>query len=147
VNYIADKETSSEVSPQRQAILDAHIRERVQSEVNSLRAQEDSVRQEIERALEKENLDRERGDDDGSTLGDVKASAALMGDLEEIRMKMGKFQSRQALAGSVAAMESGEALTDCYKCVKWFPRSLPLITINQNKHFYPTELLARNEQI
>ena len=124
MNYIADREVSPEIPSHRQTTLDTHIRARIQSELESLRAEEESVRQEIEHALEKENLDRERGSEaeDGDTtgtLGDVKVSAALLGDLDEIRRKAEGFRTKQESDNkSLAARTSGEALMSCYKCVK-----------------------------
>jgi MICOS complex subunit MIC19 len=129
VNYLADREVSPEISPHRQTTLDAHIRARIQSELDSLQAEEKSVRQEIERALEKENLDREREkEDDTSTLGDVKASAALLGDLDEIQRRVEKYKSRRELGGSLAARASGEALLSCYKCVIFYSFSVASLT-------------------
>jgi MICOS complex subunit MIC19 len=119
VKYL-DQDAPTEPSPERQAILDAHIRARIQSELETLLEQEEVVRREIELTLEKENLDRESSGEeegDGSTLGDVKASVALLGDLEEIRRKVERFQNRQEQSDSVAARESEAALASCYKYV------------------------------
>jgi altered-inheritance-of-mitochondria protein 13 len=127
VKYL-DQDASTEPSPERQAILDAHIRARIQSELETLLEQEEVVRREIELTLEKENLDRESSsgeeEGDGSTLGDVKASVALLGDLEEIRRKVERFQSRQEQSDSVAARESEAALASCYKYVPCYRHAI-----------------------
>lgn len=85
------------------------------------------VRDEIEKELEKENLDRERGmagdasspehAEGDSTVGDIKSSAVLMGDLEEVRSKIEKFQSRRELAELPTLRAKGDAVVSCYKCV------------------------------
>lgn len=122
MNHLTDNTASTVPSPERQSTLDAHIRSRIQSELEHLRQQEDEVKQEIERALEKENLDRERamagevsrGAEEGSA-GSVKSSAALLGDLEELREKVDRFQSRRALTEFPEVQATSEAVVSCYK--------------------------------
>lgn len=123
MNHLADRLASPETTPERQSTLDAHIRSRIQSELEHLRKEEENVRQEIEKALEKENLDRERtmagtaSETEGDALGDVKSSAALVGDLEEIRSKVDRFQTRRDLSAFPAVKADGEAVISCYQCV------------------------------
>jgi altered-inheritance-of-mitochondria protein 13 len=115
---------SSETTPERQMTLDVLIRSRIQTDLQHLREQEDYVRQQIELALEKENLEREKnmaGDASGPdgneiTFGSVKTSAALRGDLEEIRSKVDRFHSRQDFEEIRTVREKGEALVACYRC-------------------------------
>jgi MICOS complex subunit MIC19 len=120
MNHLSDQLGSSEITPKRRAMLDAHIRSRIQVDLQHLREQEDHVRQEIELALEKENLEREKSmagevaERDG-TLGSVKSSAALMGDLEEIRSEVDRFHSRQEAEGVRVVKEKGEAVVSCYR--------------------------------
>lgn len=102
--------------------MDAHVRSRIHAELEHLRTEEENVRREIEQALEKENLDRERSmageaseEDVDGALGDVKTSASLMGDLEEIRRKVDRFQVRRELGDFPAVKENGEAVISCYK--------------------------------
>jgi altered-inheritance-of-mitochondria protein 13 len=87
-----------------------------------LKQEEENVRLEIERALEKENLDRERSmageaseGEDGAAAGSVKSSASLMGDLEEIRSKVDKYQAKRDLTEFPDVKENGEAVIACYK--------------------------------
>jgi len=123
VNHLSNQLASPETTPGRQTTLDAHIRSRIQADLQHLREQEEHVRQEIEIALEKENLEREKSmagevpesDGDESTLGSVKSSAALMGDLEELRSKVDRFHSRQGLEGIHTVKEKGEAMVSCYR--------------------------------
>lgn len=105
--------------PERQIAIDSHIRERIQNELTALRAEEETVQLEIHRALEKENLDREMGmvSEDGSTHGGLKTSVALIGDLEEIREKVDRFQTRRQLGDFPFVKETGEAIASCYKYV------------------------------
>ncbi|KAF9002009.1 hypothetical protein BDQ17DRAFT_1390949 [Cyathus striatus] len=127
VNQLSDRAESPETSPERQSVLDAHIRDRIQGELQRLRQEEEHVREAIEHALEKENLDRERsmaGDASGSdeaAAGDVKSSAALQGDLEEIRGKIEKYQVRKDLEEYPEVRAHGEAVVDCYRNNKTTP--------------------------
>jgi altered-inheritance-of-mitochondria protein 13 len=71
------------------------------------------VRDQIQAALEKENLDRERemaGDPDS-----VKTSPTLMADLEEVRVKVDRFHARRDLSDYPALRENRDALVACYK--------------------------------
>ena len=120
MNHLSDQLGSSETTPKRQATLDAHIRSRIQADLQHLREQEDHVRQEIELALEKENLEREKSmagkaAERDEIVGSVKSSAALMGDLEEIRSKVDRFHSRQEAEGIHVVKEKGEAVVSCYR--------------------------------
>jgi altered-inheritance-of-mitochondria protein 13 len=122
VNDLSDRLDSSSPSPERQATLDGHIRARIASELAHLREEEAGVRAEIEQALEKENLDRERemaGAEEGGEegAGNVRSSAALMGDLEEVRSKVEKYQARRELTEFPEVKRNGEAVVECYKCV------------------------------
>ncbi|TEB36078.1 hypothetical protein FA13DRAFT_1787526 [Coprinellus micaceus] len=111
VDQLSDNLDAPETTPQRQSVIDSHIRARIRGELERLKKEEEDVRHQIEAALEKENLDRERSmagdasaspDNDGSApapgAGDVKTSAALFGDLEEIRNKINKYHSKRDLS-------------------------------------------------
>jgi len=126
VNHLADTVASPETSSERQSTLDAHVRSRIQAELSRLRQEEEEVKDEIERTLEKENLDRERDmageesysdevEGEESKVGTVKSSAALKGDLEEVRRKVERFQMRRELGDYPELKEKGEALLSCYK--------------------------------
>jgi len=122
VNQLSDNLASPDTPPERQSSIDAHVRSRIQAELARLREEEEQVKQEIEHALEKENLDRERGmageesESEGEGgAGSVKSSAALMGDLEELRRKVEKYHTRHELEGYSAVQAKGEAVVSCYK--------------------------------
>lgn len=124
MNELVDNTASPSPSSERQSTIDAQIRSRIQAELTHLRQEEEEVRQEIERALEKENLDRERAmageeseaaDGDAAAAGGVRSSAALMGDLEELRQKVDRFQTRRALTEFPDVQAKSEALVSCYK--------------------------------
>ena len=135
VNHLADNVASPEPTPERQASIDAQIRSRIHSELEHLRQEEDQVREEIERALEKENLDKERamaGDEgEADAAGGVKSSAALMGDLEEVRQKIERFQSRRALTEFPEVQAKSDAVVNCYRRAPTlgFPKSSALTFI------------------
>ncbi|KAF6764932.1 hypothetical protein DFP72DRAFT_326139 [Ephemerocybe angulata] len=107
--------------PQRQSLIDAHIRARIQGELEHLKKEEEDVRQQIEQALEKENLDKEKtmageaSANDGSSSGDVKTSATLFGDLEEIRNKINKYHAKRDLSAHPEVQQAGSVLVECYK--------------------------------
>jgi len=120
VNRLSNTSASPDTSPERQATLDNHVRARIQAELEHLRAEEESVQKEIELALERENIDREMSLTGGESpeevaQGDVKNSTTLLGDLEEIRSKVDRYQSRRQLSDYPAVKESGEAVVLCYK--------------------------------
>ncbi|KAG6813102.1 hypothetical protein H0H92_013956 [Tricholoma furcatifolium] len=119
VNHLSDQLESPETSPERQSTLDANIRLKIQNKIDHLRQEEDQVRKEIELALEKENLDREKGlSDDGSEgIGPIPSSAELMGDLEDIRSKVDRYQSRRNLTEFPDVKSAGEAVVACYRCI------------------------------
>jgi MICOS complex subunit MIC19 len=102
--------TPRDTPPARQETLDAHIRSRIQAELKQLRDQEESVRQEIHSALEKENLDRQ-----SSAAEDAKSSVILLNDLDELQTRIDKFKSRKDLSELPAVKAAQEAVVLCYK--------------------------------
>ena len=122
VNSLVDNTAAPVPSAERQSTLDAQIRSRIDAELAHLRQEEDDVRREIERALEKENLDRERAmageESEGAAeaeAGGVRSSAALAGDLEELRTKVDRFHARRALSEFPEVAEKAEAVVTCYR--------------------------------
>ena len=141
---LSDTSLSPEVSPTRHAILDQTVRAKIDAEAARLRGRTensshandddahddgDIVRREIEAALERENLDRERrmaGEEaaaDGAH-GDVKNSTVLLGDLEEVRQKVDRYRVRASLADHLGVKEAREAVASCYQYV-FLPVPLP----------------------
>ncbi|ESK88783.1 duf1690 domain-containing protein [Moniliophthora roreri MCA 2997] len=127
VDHLKDNEASPGPTPERQTTIDQHIRARIEHEVKQLRRAEEDVQKEIALALEKENLDKEKEmagqaeRTDGA--GTVKSSPALFGDLEEIRSKIDRFQSRKDLKDYPEVKAYQEAVLSCYK-------SHPTTTLN-----------------
>ncbi|KAF8652687.1 hypothetical protein AX16_004192 [Volvariella volvacea WC 439] len=129
VNHLADNLASTDVSPERQSSLDAHIRARIQAEIEHLRREEEDVRQQIEAALEKESLDRDRSsagevvtsnieggeESDTAVTGSVKHSAALLGDLEELKNKVDKYHAKKGLEVFPSVKADSEAVVNCYR--------------------------------
>jgi len=91
----------------------------MQAELEHLRKEEEHVRREIESALEKENLDRERTmvgiSESESTVGTLKSSTALSEDLEQIRSKIDRFHPRKRLELFPQVKSSSETVLFCYK--------------------------------
>ncbi|KAL4069207.1 hypothetical protein J3A83DRAFT_3501245 [Scleroderma citrinum] len=121
VDYLSDRLASPETTPERQHSLDNHIRSRIQAELQSLRAQEENVQQEIQRALEKENLDRESDVGNGTPLDEAKNSTTLIGNLEEIKAKVDRYQTRRQLTDFPFVKEAGEEVVSCYMSNKSTP--------------------------
>ncbi|OAX40813.1 hypothetical protein K503DRAFT_572772 [Rhizopogon vinicolor AM-OR11-026] len=120
LNHLSDSSLSSDTSPERQSTLDTHVRARIQAELEHLRAEEENVQREIELALERENIDHEMSLTGGESSeevaqGDIKNSTTLLGDLEEIRNKVDRFQARRQLSDYPAVKQSGETVVLCYK--------------------------------
>jgi altered-inheritance-of-mitochondria protein 13 len=131
VNHLSDSLNSSDVAPDRQTTLDGQVRARIQSELARLREEEQSVREEIEHALQKENLDKERAmagkeaeSNEAGESGDVKSSAVLQGDLEEIQRKVDRYHTKRDLEAYPEVRVKAEAVASCYRCVG---ATLPLL--------------------
>jgi len=119
VDQLSDRLQASDVVPERQLSIDAHIRSRMQAELDHLRKEEEHVRREIESALEKENLDRERtllgSSESESAAGTLKSSAVLSEDLEQIRSKIDRSHPRKRLELFPQVKSAGETVLFCYK--------------------------------
>ena len=121
MNRLSDRLESSGTTPERQTILDAHIRARIHDELEHLRREEEQIRQEIERALERENLDREKAlagetsEGDGNSAGDIRNSVALLGDVEEIRSKIEMYHSTKKISEYPEVEASSAAVAECYR--------------------------------
>jgi MICOS complex subunit MIC19 len=117
---VVDQLQASPAMPsERQSTLDAHVQSRIQAELARLQEQEKEVREQIETALEKENLDRERvmaGEEDPEVVGSIKSSASLMGDLDEVEKKVERYHSKLDPIDYPQVKEHGEALASCYRC-------------------------------
>ncbi|KDQ12245.1 hypothetical protein BOTBODRAFT_34527 [Botryobasidium botryosum FD-172 SS1] len=119
INHLSDSLSSPGTDPARQSTLDEHVRERINSELEHLRHEEQAVREQIERALERENLDRESsiaqaGASDDERGGKPASSDILRGDLEEIQNKAQQFHERRQLTDLPEVKEKQEALVQCY---------------------------------
>ncbi|PFH47679.1 hypothetical protein AMATHDRAFT_77087 [Amanita thiersii Skay4041] len=120
VNQLSDRLESSDVPSERHSSLDAHIRSRIQAELDHLRKEEEQVRQEIESALQAENMDRERAmagsasSEQEDTAGNIASSPALFGDIERIRSAIDHYTHKQLSAAS--EMENvTKAVVSCYR--------------------------------
>lgn len=75
--------------------------------------------------MEKENLDREKelaGEEGSSeevdgTAGSVKSSVVLIGDLEDLRQKVDRYQKRREDSNVSELNSQAEAVVECYRCV------------------------------
>lgn len=155
---LSDTSLSPEVSPTRHAILDQSVRAKISAEAARLRGRNDNdnnndnhngegvdiVQREIEAALERENLDRERGmagdavaADADAAHGDVKNSTVLLGDLEEVRQKVDRYRVRASLADHLGVKEAREAVASCYQYV--FLNFWSFIRSFFQKKFKPTQ--------
>ncbi|KAJ7055174.1 hypothetical protein C8F01DRAFT_1063324 [Mycena amicta] len=113
LDALADNAVAPTPSAARQNSLDAHIQARIQAQLEQLRAEEHHVREQMQAALEKENLDRER-----AMAGDpesIKSSAALLADLDQVRAKVDRFHARRELPQHTHLREATDNLVACYK--------------------------------
>ena len=55
------------------------------------------------------------GEGNGATVGDVKNSAALLGDLEEVRTKIEKYQANRNASEFPEVETSSTILMECYR--------------------------------
>jgi MICOS complex subunit MIC19 len=128
VNHLSDELASPETTSAQQSILDHHVRTRIQAEISRLREEEEEVKSQIEQALERENIDRERksaipGEEEegvdaegsGSTDGAVRSSTSLMEDLKEVQSKVERFHQRRSLDDVPEVKASSESLVECYR--------------------------------
>lgn len=145
MNHLADSQASPETTPAQQSVLDAHVRARIQNEIARLRAEEEEVNRQMERALEKENLDRERsvagesgGEGDGEGPDGVfRSSDSLRADLEAVQKKVERLHGRTSLEDLPEAKESQERLLACYRFVL-IESPAPL-----SNFFLPLEIIGR----
>ncbi|KAF8573892.1 hypothetical protein K439DRAFT_1399433 [Ramaria rubella] len=127
VNRLSDELASPKTNPAQQSILDDHVRSRIQAEIARLREEEEEVKAQIERALQRENIDRERssavpesehGDEssnNGTTDGAVRSSTSLMEDLREVQTKVERFQRRRGLDDVPDVKATSQTLVECYR--------------------------------
>lgn len=116
IDQLQEHAGSTGTSPERQSTLDAHIKARINAELGRLREEERVVREQIEAALEKENLTKERtgADDDGAESG-VGSSSSIQGALDEVQKKVDRFHAKQDLSGYLLVNESSQKLIECYR--------------------------------
>ena len=107
--------SSTSPSSERQSTLDSHIQSRIAAELTRLQQEENHVRQQIEQALEKENLDKERGEEGAAH------SVSLLKDLQQLesRLESNKLESKRikdAAPWDIVA-QNKSALTECLSSV------------------------------
>ncbi|KAL5636101.1 hypothetical protein ACGC1H_004797 [Rhizoctonia solani] len=113
INHLADTRDSPNPAPERQQALDAVVQRRIQSEMKRLQETEALVQADIEAALERENLDREKQVAESDSSG--ASSEELRNELEEVQRRADKFKSRLALEHAPEVKESQAKLLACYK--------------------------------
>ena len=94
---------------------DPVILSRLQAEVSKLRSEEAQILKSISSALEKENLDRDRGSTENSQ-GSLN-SVTLSRDLEDVREKVERMMGKRAghVGAESSEVETGRAsLVQCY---------------------------------
>ena len=74
------------------------------------------VREQIEAALEKENLNKERTGTDGDEAeGGVDSSSSVQGALEEVQKRVNRFHAKRDLSGYLLVSDSSQKLIECYR--------------------------------
>ena len=116
IDHLQESAGSPGTSPERQSTLDAHIRARINAELGRLREEEKVVREQIEAALEKENLNKERTGADGDEAeGIVNSSSSIQGALDEVQKKVDRFHAKGDTSGYLFVSESSQRLIECYR--------------------------------
>ena len=116
IDHLQESTGSPSTSPERQSTLDAHIRARINAELGRLREEERVVREQIEAALEKENLTKERTvTDSDETEGGVNSSSSVQGALDEVQKRVDRFHAKRDLGGYLLVSESSQKLIECYR--------------------------------
>lgn len=142
INHLTSS-TSLNPSLTRQSTLDAHIQSRIASELARLREDEAIVRDQIEQALERENLDRERGttSSEGEGAVGISHSVSLMRDLDELETRVNQVKAQSIKAKeNVAWSKVKEDREELEKCLQYVDRHHHIalradtaITIRQRK--------------
>jgi altered-inheritance-of-mitochondria protein 13 len=57
------------------------------------------------------------GEEESETVGNVKSSASLMGDLDEVQKKVERYHAKRDSADYPHVKEQSEALVSCYRYV------------------------------
>ena len=114
INHLSDTRSSPNPAPERQQALDAVVQERIHSEMKRLHEAEVAVQADIQAALERENLDREKQIVEHT---DGASSEELRAELDEVQKRAERFKSRLALGHAPEVKESQARLVACYKCV------------------------------
>ncbi|KAA1479723.1 hypothetical protein DENSPDRAFT_846339 [Dentipellis sp. KUC8613] len=117
VNHLSDNLDSSDIPPQRQSNLDDHIRQRIQAELARMREEEEAVHMQIENALARENLDRERDKSEATNTMEktVKSSAVLFSDMVQVKGNIDRFGSRHDFVELPLLQAKSGAVADCYR--------------------------------
>jgi len=103
-------------SLERQSSLDTHIRARINAELVRLREEEKVVREQIEAALEKENLSKQRTGTSGDEVeGGVDSTSSVQGALDEVQKKVDRFHAKRDISGYFLVSESSQELIECYR--------------------------------
>jgi hypothetical protein len=107
-------EKSDDVSLPRQQFLDSSIQGKIREELSKLRKQEADVRQQIEHALEKENLDAASQSSSKGAKG--KSSIILHQELDDVRAKIEKHNQRKTKVEKAPGVKQArEKVLSCYK--------------------------------
>jgi len=124
VNHLSDELSTPDPNPNRQTILDDHVRSRIHAEMARLREEEAGVRAEIEHALERENIDRERtsavpeqDSDSVATDGAVRTSLSLREDVRQVQQKIERLQKLKEMDDVLEVKATSEMLVECYRYV------------------------------
>ena len=85
-------------------------------ELGRLREEEKLVREQIEAALEEENLSKERAGADGDKAkGGLTSSSSVQGALDEVQKKVNKFHAKKETGDYLLVAESSQRLVECYR--------------------------------
>ncbi|CED82569.1 Protein of unknown function DUF1690 [Phaffia rhodozyma] len=109
IAQLSDPSTAASPSQARQSSIDEHIRQKLESSLQSLKAQEASLNAQLHAELQASNLSTEK-----SASGSGTSSEILRRDIEEIREKVERFEKKRSLSDWPEINQTKENIKQCY---------------------------------
>lgn len=143
IDHLQERAESTGTSPERQWTLDARVKARINAELGRLREEENIVREQIEAALERENLSKEREGLDGDEAeGRFTSSSHIQGALDEVQKKVDRFHAKKDISSYPLVSESSRRLIECYRWV--FVSGSGALTHFGVFEFFPTKISPKD---
>lgn len=126
INDLSDELTSETKNQPNQITLDEQIRNRINAELNRLRSEEHSVRQQIEQHLAQDNASKSKQDDQS-----ILSSESVKRSIDDIKLKIDRHHSKRDMNNFASIKQSHNDLITCFRDNK----DTPLDCYVQIDHF------------